>query len=108
MVYSLYFEEEHILDMGMIICRYVMVIVLLQISQIIFSGCLRAAGDVRYVLMAATVSIAVIRTAVTIVLVNVFDMGLAGVWIGILADQISRFTFVSLRFRRGEWVNLKI
>ena len=106
--YSLYFEEEHILDMGMIICRYVMVIVLLQISQIIFSGCLRAAGDVRYVLMAATVSIAVIRTAVTIVLVNVFDMGLAGVWIGILADQISRFTFVSLRFRRGEWVNLKI
>ena len=106
--YGLYFQEPHILDMGTVICRYVMVIVLLQISQIIFSGCLRAAGDVRYVLMAATVSIAIIRTLVTIVLVNVFHMGLDGVWIGVLADQLSRFLFVSLRFRQGKWVDLRI
>ena len=94
--------------MGEIICRYTMVIVLLQISQIIFSGCLRAAGDVRYVLIAATVSIAIIRTLVTVLLVQVFGLGLHGVWIGVLADQASRFTFVSLRFRQGKWVNLKI
>lgn len=106
--YSLYFQEPHILDMGEIICRYTMVIVLLQISQIIFSGCLRAAGDVRYVLIAATVSIAIIRTLVTVLLVQVFGLGLHGVWIGVLADQASRFTFVSLRFRQGKWVNLEI
>ena len=106
--FGLYFREPHILEMGEVICRYVMVIVLLQISQVIFSGCLRAAGDVRYVLMAATVSIAFIRTAVTVLLVRVFHMGLDGVWIGILADQASRFLFVSLRFRQGRWVDLKI
>lgn len=106
--YGLYFREAHILEMGEIICRYTMVIVLLQISQVIFSGCLRAAGDVRYVLIAATVSIAIIRTLVTVLLVNVFHMGLHGVWIGILADQATRFTFVSLRFRQGKWVDLKI
>ena len=106
--YGLYFQEPHILGMGEVICRYTMVIVLLQISQVIFSGCLRAAGDVRYVLIAATVSIAIIRTAVTVLLVKVFNMGLDGVWIGILADQASRFTFVSLRFRQGKWVDLKI
>ena len=106
--FSLYFREPHILDMGQVICRYVMVIVLLQISQIIFSGCLRAAGDVRYVLMAATVSIAIIRTAVTVLLVLVLRMGLAGVWIGVLADQASRFILVSTRFRKGKWVDLKI
>ena len=106
--YSLYFQEPHILEMGQVICRYVMVIVLLQISQVIFSGCLRAAGDVRYVLLSATVSIAIIRTLVTILLVQVFHMGLDGVWIGILADQATRFTFVSLRFKQGKWVDLKI
>lgn len=106
--YGLYFREEQILQMGEIICRYTMVIVLLQISQVIFSGCLRAAGDVRYVLMAATVSIAIIRTLVTVLLVTVFHLGLHGVWIGILADQATRFTFVSLRFRQGKWVDLKI
>ena len=106
--YGLYFTEPHILEMGEIICRYLMVIVLLQISQIIFTGCLRAAGDVRYVLVAAMISIAGIRTLSTLLMVNVLGWGLHGVWLGILADQLSRFIMVSLRFRQGKWVDLKI
>ena len=106
--FSLYFQEPHILDMGDLICRYLMAIVLLQISQIIFTGCLRAAGDVKYVLVAAMISIAGIRTLSTILMVNVFGWGLSGVWLGILADQLSRFIMVSLRFRQGKWVDLKI
>ena len=106
--YSLYFREPEILEMGELICRYLIFIVLLQISQIIFTGCLRAAGDVRYVLVAAMISIAGIRTLSTLLMVNVFGWGLSGVWLGILADQLSRFTMVSLRFRQGKWVDLKI
>ena len=106
--YSLYFREPEILEMGELICRYLIFIVLLQISQIIFTGCLRAAGDVRYVLVAAMISIAGIRTLSTVLMVNVFGWGLSGVWLGILADQISRFVMVSLRFKQGKWVNLKI
>ena len=108
--YGLYFrpEEVHILEMGEIICRYLMVIVLLQISQIIFTGCLRAAGDVRYVLFAAMISIAGIRTLSTLLMVNALGWGLHGVWLGILADQLSRFVMVAIRFKQGKWVELKI
>ncbi len=106
--YGLYFKEPHILEMGELICRYLILIVLLQISQIIFTGCLRAAGDVRYVLYAAMISIAGIRTLSTLLMVNVLGWGLHGVWLGILADQLSRFIMVSLRFRQGKWVDLKI
>ena len=109
--YSLYFRDPgdaHIIEMGVLICRYIMVIVLLQISQIIFTGCLRAAGDVRYVLYAAIISIAGIRTLSTLLMVNVLGWGLDGVWLGILADQASRFIMVSLRFKQGKWVDLKI
>ena len=106
--YSLYFTETHILEMGEVICRYLMVIVLLQISQIIFTGCLRAAGDVRYVLFAAIISIAGIRTLSTLLMVNVLGWGLHGVWLGILADQLARFSMVAIRFRQGKWVDLKI
>ena len=106
--FSLYFKEPHILDMGQLISRYTMVIVLLQISQIIYAGCLRAAGDVRYTLLSAIISIAGIRTLVTVLLVLVFDLGLSGVWIGILADQLSRYLLIHHRFRRGKWVDLKI
>ena len=49
-----------------------------------------------------------IRTVVTLVLVLVFHMGLTGVWLGILSDQLSRFTLMRIRFKQGKWVNLKI
>lgn len=106
--YSLYFKEEHILDMGMLINRYTMVIVLLQISQIIYTGCLRAAGDVRYTLVGALISVTVIRTVVTVVLVLVLNLGLHGIWLGVLSDQLSRFTLMRRRFKQGNWVNLRI
>ena len=106
--FGLYFRERHIVEMGVMISRWIMVIVLLQISQIIFTGCLRAAGDVRYTLMAALISVTGIRTLVTLVAVTVFHMGLTGVWLGILSDQASRFTLMSHRFRQGKWVDLKI
>ena len=106
--YSLYFKEAHILDMGVVITRYTTVIVLLQISQIVYTGCLRAAGDVRYTLIGALISVTVIRTAVTVVLVLVFNMGIHGIWLGILSDQLSRFTLMRRRFRQGNWVNLRI
>ena len=104
----LYFDEEAVLDMGVLICRYITVIVLLQISQIIYTGCLRAAGDVKYTLAAALLSVTVIRTAVTVLLVLVFNLGLHGIWIGVLSDQLSRFTLMRRRFRQGKWVDIKI
>ncbi len=105
---SLYFQDDRVLDMGVMISRYIMVIVLLQISQIIYTGCLRAAGDVRYTLTVALISVTVIRTVVTVLLVLVFNLGLHGIWLGVLSDQLSRFTLMRRRFRQGKWVNLKI
>ena len=106
--YSLYFTEEHILDMGVIITRYVMFIVLLQISQIIYTGCLRAAGDVKFTLAGALISVTLIRTVVTVLLVLVFHMGLHGIWLGVMSDQLSRFTLMRTRFRKGKWVDIRI
>ena len=106
--YSLYFREEEIISMGLLINRYTMVIVLLQISQIIYTGCLRAAGDVRYTLIGALISVTLIRTLVTCVLVLAFNLGLHGIWLGILSDQLSRFLLMRRRFRQGKWVDLRI
>ena len=106
--FGLYFREPHIIEMGMVINRYIMFIVLLQISQIIFTGCLRAAGDVRYTLVSALISVTLIRTAVTLLLVLVFRMGLHGIWLGVLSDQLSRFLLMGRRFRQGKWVDLRI
>ena len=107
-LFSLFFQDPEVLDMGVLICNYIIVIVLFQISQIIFGGCLRGAGDMKYCLFSSLVSVTVIRTAVTYLLTNVFTLGLAGIWIGILSDQLSRFAFLSTRFRKGEWTKVRI
>ncbi|WP_311482298.1 MATE family efflux transporter, partial [uncultured Anaerococcus sp.] len=90
-IFSIFFSENHILDMGVLISRFLTIIVLLQISQVIYGGCLRAAGDVKYTLGVALVSVTFIRSIVTLICVNVLKLGLAGIWIGILSDQASRF-----------------
>jgi Na+-driven multidrug efflux pump len=85
-----------------------MIIDFFQISQVIYSGCLRGAGDVRFTMRVALISAAIIRTLVTWLLTSVLPLGLSGIWLGVLADQISRYVFYSIRFRKGEWVNLRL
>jgi Na+-driven multidrug efflux pump len=56
----------------------------------------------------ALISAAIIRTFVTWLLTSVLPLGLSGIWLGVLADQVSRYVFYSIRFRKGEWVNLRL
>lgn len=107
-IMGLYFKDPEIIAEGVIITRFMMVIVLLQISQIIYGGCLRSGGDVRYTLVAGIIAVTIIRSSVTLVTVNIFNLGLYGIWIGILSDQISRFTLLRHRFKQGKWTEIKI
>ncbi len=107
-IFSLYFDDPEILDDGVLISRFVAFIVLLQISQIIYGACLRAAGDVKYTLAASLISVMIIRTVMTYVLTMVFHLGLAGIWLGVLSDQLTRYCLMSIRFHQGKWVDLKV
>ncbi|MDO5028481.1 MAG: MATE family efflux transporter [Bacillota bacterium] len=107
-IMGLYFKEPEIIADGLIITRFMMVIVLLQISQIIYGGCLRSGGDVRYTLVVGIIAVTIIRSAVTLATVNVFELGLYGIWIGILSDQLTRFVLLRHRFKQGKWTEIKI
>lgn len=108
-LFSLFFDDPNVLNDGVLISRFIMIIVLFQISQVIFSGCLRGAGDVKYCLFASLISVTFIRTLVTWGLAGgIVSLGLSGIWIGILSDQCSRFILLSSRFRKGEWVKINI
>ncbi|MCI7239173.1 MAG: MATE family efflux transporter [Anaerococcus sp.] len=107
-IFYLFFAESHIVEKGELIVRFLTVIVLLQISQVIYGGCLRAAGDVKYPLFVALISVTFIRSAVTLLSVNILGLGLAGIWLGILSDQASRFILLRHRFNKGDWLNYEI
>lgn len=107
-LYRLFFEEDDIVAYGVQIIHVVIVIVLFQVSQVIYMGCLRGAGDTNYTAIASTISVTVIRTAFSYLCGIVLRWGIPGIWIGILADQISRFLFASIRFQSGRWTKIKI
>ncbi len=107
-LYHLFFEEEEIITYGIQIIRVIMVIVLFQVSQVIYMGCLRGAGDTTYTAMASTISVTFIRTAASYLLGFTLGLGMVGIWLGVLADQLSRFLFASIRFMQGKWTKIHI
>lgn len=105
---SLFFEEEHIVQIGVDIMHVILFVVVFQILQVINMGCLRGAGDTAYTAAASTISVTIIRTAVSYFCGYVLKWGIVGIWLGVLGDQVSRFLFASIRFRLGKWTKIRI
>ena len=108
LLYRLFFEEEQIVAIGIQIMRIIAIIVVLQVSQVIYMGCLRGAGDTLYTAMASTISVTIVRTAASYFFCYVMGWGITGIWMGVVADQLSRLLFASIRFQQGKWIQIKI
>lgn len=107
-LYSMFFEEPEIVAIGVKIMIVAAVVVMLQISQVIYMGCLRGAGDTLYTAMASTISVSIVRTAVSYIGGFLLAGGVVGIWMGIVADQVSRLIFGATRFKKGRWTEIKI
>lgn len=104
----MFFEEEEIVSIGVSIMHVIIFVVVLQIAQVIYMGCLRGAGDTLYTAIASTVSVTLMRTLGSWFFGYVMGMGITGIWFGVVADQLSRFIFATIRFRQGKWININI
>lgn len=107
-LYSLFFKEAHIVDIGVQIMHVIIFVVVFQICQVIYMGCLRGAGDTAYTAMASTISVTIVRTVVSYLFGYPLGLGIVGIWLGVLGDQISRYLFASTRFKQGKWTQIKI
>lgn len=107
-LFGLFFKEAHIVDIGVKIMYVIILVVVFQISQVIYMGCLRGAGDTLYTAVASTISVTIIRTVVSYLFGYTFGFGIVGIWLGVLGDQISRYIFASTRFKAGKWTEIKI
>ena len=107
-LYSIFFTEPHIIETGVIIMRYVITIVVFQMIQVICTGCLRGAGDVLYTTIVSLITVTILRPLLSYICVYALGMGVVGIWIGIMGDQIVRFTLNSIRFGMGKWLKYKL
>lgn len=107
-IYRAFSDTEQILLYGSTIMNLISVILFLQISQVIYSGCLRGAGDTKFVAFVSLVSVAFVRPMVGYLLCYPFGFGLIGAWVAIVFDQVTRLALTNARFRAGKWMNINI
>ena len=69
---------------------------------------LRAAGDVRFSMITATLTMWLCRVALSIFLMRVVKTGPIGVWYGMFADWGVRGVIFTIRFVSGKWLRFKV
>ena len=69
---------------------------------------LRAAGDVRFSMITATLTMWLCRVALSIFLMRVVKTGPIGVWYGMFADWGVRGVIFTIRLVRGKWLRFKV
>lgn len=69
---------------------------------------MRAAGDVKYALFISAFSMWFFRVMLSFYLCRFTEIGLMGVWIGMMADWAFRTVCYTWRFFRGRWMRKKV
>ena len=101
-------DYQFVMETGRIITFFIAVISPGQISQVVYNGALRGAGDTKYVAVTSMISIDVFRTALAFLLCKYTSIGLFGAWISLVADQYIRLIFSAARFLGGKWSKINL
>lgn len=75
---------------------------------VIFSGGLRGAGDIMYVMITSFVGIWAFRIALTVILNYLFHMGIMGTWLAVCLDFLIRSMMYLVRFKKGRWKEIVV
>ncbi len=66
---------------------------------------MRAAGDVKFSMLVATLTMWLCRVSLATYLIRVAGLGPMGVWIGMFSDWGMRGIIFSIRFLKGKWIH---
>ncbi|MDR3259998.1 MAG: MATE family efflux transporter [Fusobacteriaceae bacterium] len=100
--------EEHIVASGSIIIVIMAFTTHMQTSQAVYLGCLRGAGDTKFVAIISLISIGFMRPVLALVLCFGLKFGLTGAWYALFADQLMRFVLSKKRFDGNKWAKIDL
>ena len=101
-------DNSLIIAEGKRVLFVVALVSLTHVSQIIFTGSLRGAGDTKYNAILSLFSIDIVRPLIAYLLCHVFHVGVIGAWIALMIDQYTRCICVTIHFYKGKWRNIKL
>jgi len=88
---------------------YIMtVLIMLQITQLVYSGCLRGCGDTKFCTRLSLLSFGVLRPGLAWIAVQLLDLGIYGAWACLIIDQIVRVVVTYRRFYGEKWAKIEV
>lgn len=111
----LFTKDEAVLEGVALAFWPVIVSIIPQNGRVVYSGCLRGAGDVRYVAFVSLLSVAILRPICTYVFCYPLDAAMpfmhfavTGPWIAFGIDAYVRDLMYKHRIDNGEWLNIRL
>jgi putative MATE family efflux protein len=105
---GLYTDDASVKQLGEMCMIFIALGQPLLAIAVVLGSALRGAGDTRTVLVYTFIGIWIVRVGLAYLMGIVLGLGLFGVWLGWMADFITRATLVYLRYRAGQWKYLHI
>lgn len=112
---ALFTNEEEIISGVSLSLIVVLIGVLPQNGRVVYSGCLRGAGDARYVAGCSLLSVTILRPLFTYffcypmnTLFPVLQFSITGPWLAFVLDAFIRDILYSGRIRREKWMYIRI
>ena len=105
---SLYTNEYDVINLASAMIMIVALSNPISNARFVYVASLRGAGDARFTLIITFVGILLARPAIALLLVNVFNLGLHGVWIALVSDSVICYFLAFFRYRGGKWTKIKV
>lgn len=107
-IMMLFTNDPIVIEKGKTILLMIAIVIQFQVSQVITMGCLRGAGDAKFVAIVSLLTITIIRPLGTYILAYGIGLGLIGAWLSIYMDQITRLVTSKYRFNQAQWIKIKV
>ena len=108
LIISAFTDTPRVVELTRNIMYFISLTSITQISQVIFSGCLRGAGDTKFMAVASLISITLIRPTLCYFFCFTCGLDVVGAWVALFIDQSTRCAISSIRFMRGKWMHIKL
>ena len=105
---GLYSDDILIIGLAAAMLKIVAVSNPVMNARFVYASALRGAGDSRYMVLISFIGVLLVRPLGSLILLNVFGMGLSGVWIALVLDSAVCFIMALLRYKKGKWVSIII
>jgi len=99
----LFTSDSRVVHLGVFVLGLVAVIQVPKALNIVISGSLRGAGDIRWLMILTTVGVLAFEILGAWVLGFLWGLGLVGLWLATGLDESSRSMANYLRYRGGRW-----